>query len=59
MGLTNALAAFAQFMAMILEEYLGDFVYLLEEYLDDLIIFSKTKEEHLIHLAKVFAVLRI
>ena len=44
MGLTNAHAAFAAFMAKVFDEHIGDFVYI---YLDDIIIFSKSKEEHL------------
>ena len=55
MGLTNAPAAFAAFMAKVFDEHIGDFVYI---YLDDLIIFSRSKEEHLVHLQKVFDVLR-
>ena len=47
MGLTNAPAAFAAFMAKVFDEQIGDFVYI---YLDDIIIFSKSKEEHLEHL---------
>ena len=48
MGLTNAPAAFAAFMARVFEKYLGDFLYV---YLDDVIVFSKSREEHLEHLA--------
>ena len=55
MGLTNAPVAFAAFMAKVFDEHLGNFVYI---YLDDIIIFSKSKEEHLEHLQKVFDVLR-
>ncbi|CAI7787930.1 unnamed protein product [Closterium sp. NIES-54] len=54
-GLTNALATFQTLKNAVLSEFLGSFVVV---YLDDIFIFSKTKEEHVQHLHKVFEVLR-
>ena len=42
-------------MNEILKEFLGTFSII---YLDDILIFSKTLEEHLIHIRKVFDKLR-
>ncbi|CAI5476246.1 unnamed protein product [Closterium sp. Yama58-4] len=54
-GLTNAPATFQTLMKTVLSEFLGSFVVV---YLDDILIFSKSKEEHVQHLQKVFEVLR-
>ncbi|CAI5480238.1 unnamed protein product [Closterium sp. Yama58-4] len=54
-GLTNAPATFQTLMNTVLSEFLGSFVVV---YLDDILIFSKSKEEHVQHLQKVFEVLR-
>ena len=54
-GLTNAPASFQAAMNMVFEGYLDDFV---QVYLDDILVYSKTKEEHLVHLEKVFQRLR-
>ena len=54
-GLTNAPSSFTQLMNDILKEFLGKFVIF---YLDDILIFSKTLEEHMIHIHKVFDKLR-
>jgi transposase InsO family protein len=54
-GLTNAPATFQHLMNKILQLYLDKFVVV---YLDDILIFSKTPEEHLEHVAKVLEVLR-
>ena len=54
-GLTNALRTFMQFMNEVLKEFLGKFFIV---YLDDILIFSKTLEEHLMHIRKVFDKLR-
>ncbi|CAI7802682.1 unnamed protein product [Closterium sp. NIES-54] len=51
--LTNA--PFHMLMNTVLFEFLGSFVVV---YLGDILIFSKTKEEHVQHLQKVFEVLR-
>ena len=42
-------------MNEVLKEFLGKFFIV---YLDDILIFSKTLEEHLIHIRKVFDKLR-
>ena len=54
-GLTNALGTFMRLMNEVLNEFLGKFVIV---YLDDILIFSKTLEDHLIHIHKVFDKLR-
>lgn len=54
-GLTNAPATFQHLMNKILQPYLDKFVVV---YLDDILIFSKTPEEHLEHVAKVLKVLQ-
>lgn len=54
-GLTNAPATFMHLMQSIFNHQLDDFVVV---YLDDILIFSKTKEEHEIHVRKVLELLR-
>ena len=54
-GLTNAPATFQAVMNDILRDYLGKFVLV---YLDDILIFSKSREEHVVHLRLVFQKLR-
>ena len=50
-GLMNAGATFQRAMDIAFSEYI---VYFIIIYLDDITIFSKTNEEHLIHLRNVF-----
>lgn len=54
-GLTNAPAAFTRLAADIFKEFNGDF---LAFYLDDVIIYSKSIEEHLVHVRKFLELLR-
>ena len=50
-GLTNAPATFQRLMNHAFKEHLKDF---LEVYMDDLCVHSKSKNDHIIHLIKVF-----
>ena len=52
--LTNAPPSFMALMNSLFREFLDNFVLI---YLDDILIFSKTKEEHLIHVEKVLKIL--
>uniref|UniRef100_A0A3Q7ETV7 Reverse transcriptase domain-containing protein n=1 Tax=Solanum lycopersicum TaxID=4081 RepID=A0A3Q7ETV7_SOLLC len=54
-GLTKAPATFCTLMNDILHPYLDQFVVV---YLDDIVIYSDTLEEHVMHLKKVFTILR-
>jgi hypothetical protein len=54
-GLTNATSTFMRLMNEVLKESLGNFLIF---YLDDILIFSKTLEEHLMHIRRVFEKLR-
>lgn len=54
-GLTNAPSTFMILMNEVLKKFLGKFLIL---YLDDILIFSKTKEEHMLHLRQVLQRLR-
>jgi hypothetical protein len=54
-GLTNAPSTFMRLMNEVLREFIGKFVVV---YLDDILIFSKTKDEHLKHLATIMGKLQ-
>ena len=54
-GLTNAPATFQRVMNEIFRPYLGKFVLI---YLDDILVYSKTPEEHKVHLRIVLSLLR-
>jgi hypothetical protein len=55
-GATNAPAVFSRFMHKVLEGFIGHFVLV---YLDDVLIISRTPQEHLEHLRKVFQRFRL
>ena len=50
-GLMNAGATFQRALDIEFSKYIGYFIVI---YLDDIIFYSKTDEEHLVHLKKVF-----
>lgn len=54
-GLTGAPATFQRFINDSLREYLDQFC---SAYLDDILIYSKTREEHIVHVRKVLERLR-
>ena len=54
-GLTNAPAIFMDLMNRIFREFLDKFVIV---FIDDILVYSKSKEEHVHHLAQVLQILR-
>ena len=54
-GLTNAPAAFMRLMNSIFQEYLDEFVII---FIDDILVYSKSLEEHDVHLRVVLVKLR-
>ena len=54
-GLTNAPAAFMEFMNGVFRPYLDSFVIV---FIDDILVYSKTKEDHVRHLRIVLQRLR-
>jgi hypothetical protein len=55
MGLTNSPSSFMRTMNKVFEKFIGDFVLI---YLDDILVMSRTAEEHIPNLRKVFTKLR-
>jgi hypothetical protein len=54
-GLTNAPATFVTLMTRVLKEYINQFVIC---FVDDILIYSKSMDEHVIHVAKVLETLQ-
>ena len=54
-GLTNAPAYFVDLMSRVFREYLNKFMVV---FVDDILIFSKSEEEHALHLREVLETLR-
>jgi hypothetical protein len=54
-GLTNAPATFMHMMQLIFKDQLDDFVIV---FLDDILIYSKNKNDHIMHVEKVLSLLR-
>ncbi|KAA3480560.1 DNA/RNA polymerases superfamily protein [Gossypium australe] len=54
-GLTNALAAFMDMMNRVFQQYLDQFVVV---FIDDILVYSKSEEEHDVHLGAVLQILR-
>ena len=54
-GLTNAPAAFMDLMNRVFKKFLDQFIIV---FIDDILIYSKTKEEHAIHLRIALEILR-
>ena len=54
-GLTNAPAAFMDLMNRVFEEYLDKFVIV---FIDDILVYSRTMEEHTLHLKIILEKLR-
>nr|GFD26849.1 putative reverse transcriptase domain-containing protein [Tanacetum cinerariifolium] len=54
-GLTNALAVFMHLMNLVCKPYLDKFIIV---FIDDILIYSKTKEDHEVHLKLVLELLK-
>ena len=54
-GITNAPSSFMRLMNCVLREYIGKFVVV---YFDDILVYSKSLDEHILHVQKILLKLR-